>query len=236
MNIAIMQPYLFPYLGYFKLINAVDKFVFLDNVQFVKRGWMNRNYLRSNDRLILFTLPKAKSSRDTLIKDVIVDKSNRNKFYAKLRMSLRHYGQPERLNRLSDMLDSVCEIDTDRLSKITQLSVSSIASIFNLTNREFLIASELMPKYQEKRQSAQQRIINLCKECGATEYTNFVGGMHLYNVHDFHRNGIKLRFIDVSLSDQFLFSGKPLSVLDTLLSFEHSEIIEELNKYKYCEV
>ena len=73
MKIAIMQPYLFPYLGYFMLINAVDRFIFYDDVTYIKQGWINRNYLNYNGEKTRFTLPLVKASTNSLIKDVCID-------------------------------------------------------------------------------------------------------------------------------------------------------------------
>ncbi|MDA3872330.1 MAG: WbqC family protein, partial [Candidatus Marinimicrobia bacterium] len=67
MKLAIMQPYFFPYIGYFQLINAVDKFVVYDDVNFIKRGWINRNYININNKKVLFTLPVKDKSQNKLI-------------------------------------------------------------------------------------------------------------------------------------------------------------------------
>ncbi len=60
MKIAIMQPYFFPYIGYFQLINAVDKYVFLDDVHFINRGWINRNRILINGEAHYITLALKK--------------------------------------------------------------------------------------------------------------------------------------------------------------------------------
>ena len=62
MKLAIMQPYIFPYIGYFQLINAVDKFVIYDNIQFTKKGWINRNMILVNGKDEYITLPLKKDS------------------------------------------------------------------------------------------------------------------------------------------------------------------------------
>ena len=69
MKVAIMQPYIFPYIGYFQLIEAVDKFIFLDDVNFIKKGWINRNQILVNNQVYLFTIPLQKASQNILIKD-----------------------------------------------------------------------------------------------------------------------------------------------------------------------
>ena len=69
-TIAVMQPYFFPYIGYFQLINSVDKFIIYDDVNFINRGWVNRNNLLSNGNKLLVTVPLKKSSQNKLINEV----------------------------------------------------------------------------------------------------------------------------------------------------------------------
>ena len=69
MKLAIMQPYVFPYIGYFQLINAVNKFIFYDDVDYIKQGWINRNQILLNGKAYLFTIPLADASSLRKIKD-----------------------------------------------------------------------------------------------------------------------------------------------------------------------
>ncbi|MEO8664089.1 MAG: WbqC family protein, partial [Ignavibacteria bacterium] len=82
MKLAIMQPYVFPYIGYFQLINAVDKFVLFDDVSFIKKGWINRNRILVNKQEYTFTIPLKKASQNKLIKDIEISEENnwRDKF------------------------------------------------------------------------------------------------------------------------------------------------------------
>ena len=73
-SIAIMQPYLFPYIGYFQLIDAVDSFIFYNDVNFNKKGWVHRNTILVNWNRHLFTIPCIKVSQNKLIKDTIISK------------------------------------------------------------------------------------------------------------------------------------------------------------------
>src|SRR5690242_636845 len=98
LKIAIMQPYLFPYIGYFQLINAVDKFVIHDDVQFIKGGWINRNQILVNNREFMFTFSiKKDSSSHNINKRYFSDKfeAEKNKF---LRTLKANYGKCERYN------------------------------------------------------------------------------------------------------------------------------------------
>ena len=62
MKLAIMQPYFFPYIGYFQLIKSVDEFVIYDNIQYTKKGWINRNRILVNGTDYLISLPLKKDS------------------------------------------------------------------------------------------------------------------------------------------------------------------------------
>src|SRR5208283_1135183 len=72
MKLAIMQPYLFPYLGYFQLIAAVDKFVLYDDVAFIKQGWVNRNQILLHGKPHLFSVPLQGASSNKTIRDTLV--------------------------------------------------------------------------------------------------------------------------------------------------------------------
>ena len=97
MKIAIMQPYLFPYYGYYQMIGAVDKFVILDDVNFIKKGWINKNtLLNQRKERYVFTVPLQNASQNILIKDTLISDFYprwKKKFYT----SLYHfYGKNER--------------------------------------------------------------------------------------------------------------------------------------------
>lgn len=92
-----MQPYLFPYLGYFQLIQAVDKFILLDDVNFIKRGWVNRNRILVNGKDHLFSLPLQRASQFKKINDLkLADYPGwRNRFFKTLTHAYRQASQYE---------------------------------------------------------------------------------------------------------------------------------------------
>src|SRR5579859_6091366 len=69
MRLAIMQPYFFPYIGYFQLINAVDLFIVYDNIKYTKKGWINRNRILSNGKVVPLSLPVKNDSDSLDIRD-----------------------------------------------------------------------------------------------------------------------------------------------------------------------
>ena len=79
MKVAIMQPYIFPYLGYFQLIKSVDKFIFYDDVNFIKKGWINRNKILINGKESIITFPLIKASQNKLINEIDLFLNNKDK-------------------------------------------------------------------------------------------------------------------------------------------------------------
>ncbi len=77
MNIAVMQPYIFPYLGYYQLVHAVDTFVFFDDVNFIMKGWINRNRILQQNEPFKFTVPLIKASQNRLINAIEISDYNR---------------------------------------------------------------------------------------------------------------------------------------------------------------
>src|ERR1041384_2809372 len=69
MRLAVMQPYFFPYAGYFQLLHAADCFVFFDDVNFIKKGWINRNNILYQGKIHPFTIPLAKVSQNKRINE-----------------------------------------------------------------------------------------------------------------------------------------------------------------------
>jgi len=74
MRVAVMQPYFMPYIGYFQLIKAVDKFIIYDDVNYIKQGWINRNNILLNGKSYLFSIPLKDASSFKKINDIEISK------------------------------------------------------------------------------------------------------------------------------------------------------------------
>lgn len=106
MKIAVMQPYLFPYIGYFQLLNAVDMFVVFDDVNFIKKGWINRNNILVNRQKYLFTVPLKDASQNKLIKEVqIADDGWQEKF---LKTVAQSYKKAEFFDEAFALIEKLC--------------------------------------------------------------------------------------------------------------------------------
>ncbi len=232
MKLAIMQPYFFPYIGYFQLINAVDKFVFYDDVNFIKQGWINRNRVLMNGEDFLFIVPIENVSSFTLIKDSYI-KSNiypkwKNKFIKTLEQSYKK--APFYLQAFT-IIENILNSNYKTISELAIMSVKQIAVYLNIKT-EYIISSE---RYVNKDLEKKTRLIDICKHEKVTNYINAIGGIELYKKEDFAKEGIQLSFIK-SLNieyKQFNNVFVPwLSIIDVMMFNSAEEIIGMLDKYE----
>lgn len=192
MKVAIMQPYLFPYIGYFQMINCVDTFVILDDVQYIRRGWINRNNISTSDtsdEKSMFTIPVKKGARDSLIKDIEVSNEYNSwklKFFKTLN---RRYSKEVNFTNSMELIRSVLDKEYETINEISSESIMSISNFLDIKT-DFIFSSSIPTdgKFQEK-------LINICKYVGATHYINSIGGKELYTKEEFLNHGIKLDFI-----------------------------------------
>ena len=229
-KLAIMQPYIFPYIGYFNLIHSVDKFMFYNDVNFIKRGWINRNKILSNKREFLFSIPLIKASQSRKINDIKI--SYDSKWKEKLLRNIRtSYGRYNQFGLIYPIIEDVFLSDHDKISELAMLSVIRISEYLDI-GRIFSQSSDCPTPTTALR--GQDRIIKICEIEGATEYHNPMGGISLYSHDLFTRNNIGLNFIEPKLteytqsSDQFI-SG--LSIIDILMSNEKEDVQSMVRNY-----
>lgn len=194
MTYAVMQPYLFPYLGYFQLVAAADCFVFYDDVQYVRKSYVNRNKLAFGK----FTLPLKGAPQSTLIKDRYVSQSEFGRGRRSWRRSFEQsYGKApfyEPTLALTRSTWDLAEHGAD-LATVAAAGVRSIAGYLGLTTA-FRCASNLTYDRQLK---GQERMLDLLAGTPATRYVNAPGGRALYAAEAFQARGLELRFIESPL-------------------------------------
>jgi hypothetical protein len=187
---GIMQPYFLPYIGYWQLINAVDKFGIYDNIKFTKRGWINRNYFLQNGKEEVFSLPLKKDSDYLDINQRVLCEG----FPAARQKLLRRFEAAYRRapNYIEGMdIFSMCLLYNE--TNLFQYLLHSIKQIcLYLDIKTELIVSSTLGLDHSLR--GQERVIATCKALGATDYLNPVGGVRLYDTHTFAAHGINLSF------------------------------------------
>tara|TARA_B100000287_G_scaffold429071_2_gene481660 strand:- start:3125 stop:3796 length:672 start_codon:yes stop_codon:yes gene_type:complete len=218
-KIAIMQPYFFPYLGYWQLIHSVDKFVILDDVNFIKKGWIHRNTINLNDKHHQINLCIEKASQNKLIKELYLSADHNWKKKVLNKISAAYSKKCARFNNVNGLVSDIIYNKETNLSKYLLYSIKSICSFLKLSV-EFVDSSSVYPKNGLK---GQERIIDICKREGVSTYVNPMGGRELYSKEQFNKNNIELKFINTRPS---------LSVVDHMMNHSKEETLEKIKEYK----
>lgn len=227
MKIAIMQPYFLPYIGYFQLINSVDKFICYDDVNYINKGWINRNNILFNGQKKIFTISLSGASQNKLINEIEIS-DDFDKFIKTIRLN---YFKAPYFNETMEVIEKIKYFDNRNLSLFIKNSLELILDYLNITT-ELLLSSEI-PK--DNNLKGQNKILAICKELNATSYINPIGGVELYNKDDFKKEGIRLDFIKASpiVYKQFNNDFVPwLSIIDVLMFNSVAEVNEMLDKYE----
>ncbi|WP_242091626.1 WbqC family protein [Aestuariivivens sediminicola] len=216
MKIAIMQPYFFPYIGYFQLINTVDEFVFYDDVNFIKKGYINRNTILVNGDCYQFTLPLKKASQNKLINEteVALFKKWADTFLKTLQFA---YKNAPHFESVYSLVKDVLEDDAKTVSQIAINSVIKVCGYLELTSCFSLSSRD----YSDCKTSKKaDRLIAIAKEAGKYNYINPIGGQKIYTKTYFKDRGISLNFLqtDRIRYDQFQHPFvDSLSIIDVLM-------------------
>ena len=233
MKLAVMQPYLFPYIGYFQLINKVDVFVVYDNVKYVKRGWINRNKLRASSvKAEYFTLPLEKASHHL---DIVERKIHKKEFIRfKLKLLNRVHKNYSKADYYLDglkIIESCLDLKADNLFKFINYSIKRINDYLDI-NTSMAVSSNLPVDHNLK---AQDRVLSICKNYKCSEYWNVYAGLKLYKFKDFSDQNVRLYFLKSfknilydQKSDNFISN---LSILDVIMHNSKDRIRELLKKY-----
>ena len=234
MKIAIMQPYVFPYIGYFQLIKAVDTFVFYDDVNYIKGGWINRNNILVNSKSYMFTISLEKPSSYTLISETKINEMLLKKNVSKLIKTI------EQSYKKAPFFETVFPLIRNFLLSYNNNSISSLAidSVILISNylkleTEFRISSKNYSSTKSLEKT--QRIIEICRIEEAKYYINPIRGIKLYNEVDFFQNNLELYFIKSEPIYYKQFDNEfvdRLSILDVIMfnSIEATQLL--LSKFK----
>jgi hypothetical protein len=191
MKIACMQPYFLPYIGYWQLINAVDRFIILDDVQYITKGWINRNKIIINGKEQWITIPLKNKSRNKMINQL--DICEKELWTPKLKRTIKYNFQKcDNYNEGERILNDICNHKDNKLINFLVNSIFVICEYLELKT-EILLASRTFPKCGK---IGEERIIDICRKCSADTYINLPGGKELYRNERFLKNGIKLDFIE----------------------------------------
>ena len=229
-KVAIMQPYIFPYLGYFQLINAVDSFVFYDDVNFIKKGWVNRNRVLINESDKLFTIPCLKASQNKLINEIKVDY---NKEYKKLLKTIEQaYKKAPYFDVTFPIILRILNQEEELLSDKIIKSTILLCEYLDIRKTTFYKSSH---DFSESiGVDKADRLIEITKSLNSQHYINPIGGQKLYSKEYFNDREVKLNFIkcDLPVYQQFSNDFIPgLSIIDVLMFNDVKSVKGMLKQY-----
>lgn len=224
-----MQPYFVPYIGYWQLLNAVDKYVIYDDVNFIKGGWINRNRILMNGEPRYFNLPMLGASPNKLINQVEVNQDgklrNRN-----LQIIKDAYKKAPYFSQAFPIIEQILLCQKTNLAENIVESIRIISDYLGIRT-EIVISSSLQKDCSLK---GQDKVISICKLLGATEYYNAIGGQSLYSFSDFEKEEIQLHFLKTEAIEYAQFDNPfhgNLSIIDVMMFNSREEIQAMLQKY-----
>lgn len=231
MKLGIMQPYVFPYIGYFQLINLVDQFVIYDDVQYMKGGWINRNRILVNGQAQFVSLPVKKSNLESKInqREFADDWQHHKKKIIKQVQGA--YVKAPHLDPVSDLVSRCFAFDDPNVARFITHSLKLCCEYLGIET-PFILSSDL-DKADDL--DAQQRVLAICKLLDATQYVNPIGGMDLYDKQVFSENGLALSFIETKPHEYPQFTKHEfvpfLSIIDVMMFNSPDEIRGMMDAY-----
>jgi hypothetical protein len=208
-SVAVMQPYFFPYAGYFRLLDYCDKFVVFDCAQYTRRSWISRNiFSKISGENGWLNMPISKSPQSTLIREI--------QFRDSEEFNLEPY------SLFSKMSDS----DLDFLFDTTITPVDLLCRQLNWVNAKLDISCEIIRSSSlsiDPDLRGQDRVIEIAKMVGAKEYVNLAGGWDLYDESIFESSGLDLKILTK-------YEGSFTNILDRILNENLNSIKSEIHK------
>lgn len=225
MKAAIMQPYLFPYIGYFQLIGAVDLFVVYDNIKYTKKGWINRNRFLQNGADALFSVPLRNDSDFLDVRErAVAPDFNRDKLLNQLREAYRRAPQ---FATAFPLVERVLRNEEENLFRFIHRSIVEVCGYLGI-GTTVAISSEVAIDHTLR---GKEKVIALCRGVGAETYINPIGGIGLYSKGEFAAEGVELRFLK-SRPFEYPQLGVPfvpwLSIIDVMMFNSRERIMERI--------
>jgi hypothetical protein len=234
MILGIMQPYFFPYIGYYSLINATNKWVIFDTPQYIRKGWVNRNQvLKINGGTKYICIPIKSSPRETPINKIEIIQEN---WKNNIINNLDYYKQVKapRYNEVISMINEAFDIETSNLSEILINCLKTSCKHLDI-NFEYEIFSKMNLDCSEVHKPGDWALM-IAKNLGAECYINPHGGIAIFEKEKFNEAKIDIKFIkhDLPIYNQNNLNFEPgLSIIDVMMFNDPKEIKEMLKSYKF---
>lgn len=229
MKLAVMQPYFFPYLGYWQLIHAVDKFVIYDDVNYIKGGWINRNRILVNGNPVYITVPLHRASPYKRICDIAIQFSPvwRDKLVKMVKIT---YGKAGYFDEVFPIIEILVRTELMKLSNYLSHQIQTLAAYMGIRT-QIVMTSQI---YGNDHLSGQARLLDICRREGASIYINPRGGQSLYDPEAFRNAGIDLQFLvmrPIPYKQRATRFVPYLSIIDVLMDVGPVEIKNHIDEF-----
>jgi len=230
--VAIMQPYFMPYLGYVQLMHLVDTFVVYDDVNYINRGWINRNNVLVNGNKTMLTVPLQGASQNKKINEIGIsgDPKWRKKMLRSVEMS---YKKATYFEQAFALFSQSISSDEKQLAVFLKDSLISLAEYLDLDVN--IISST--DRFNNEDLKKGDRLMDICIQLGDMEYINPIGGQEIYTKEQFMEKGVAIKFLEMIPKPYPQLGNSEfvgyLSILDVLMNNSPEFIREELlGEYK----
>ena len=229
---AVMQPYFFPYVGFYQLIEKVESFVFYDTVSYIKSGWINRNRLIINKSVNYFTVPLQNASSNLNIREVKAQANPkwRDKM---LKTIIQNYSKAPFAEEVIPLIEEVLAVESDDIADLAQASAEVVLNHLGIEKK--LLASSAMDldesSYSEDN-ARSDRLIAIAEEFNDKLFLNNASGSHLYNSEYFTERGVQLCWFTPEVKAYPQFNSNEfepgLSILDMLMNIPKEKVLEHI--------
>jgi len=215
-RVAIVQSSYIPWKGYFDLIGLVDEFILLDDVQFTRRDWRNRNRIKTRDGLKWLTIPVANKGnyRQKINEMAIADPGWAGRHWETIR---HHYGRARYFKEYRGWLEELFLKTEERLlSRVNHRFITAICQVLGVRTR---VSFSMDYRLAE---GATERLVDLCLQAGASEYLSGPSGRDYLDEELFAKSGLKLQYMDYSGYPEYEQPFPPfehkVSIIDLILN------------------
>lgn len=188
MTIGIMQPYFMPYIGYFQLMKAVDKYIIYDDVNYIKGGWVNRNNILINGEKRMFTVSLKEASPNKLFNEIEI-KDDFRKLIKTLQMN---YSKSANFKEAMSLIERIISFPNKQFPQFIANSFQEILNYLSI-DTELILSSNI---HKNNALKGKEKVLHICNILEANTYYNAIGGQELYSKEEFKENGIVLNFIE----------------------------------------
>ncbi|MBR1945381.1 MAG: WbqC family protein [Alphaproteobacteria bacterium] len=229
MKVCVMQPYFFPYLGYWQMISAVDTFVIFDDVNYINKGWINRNNILVNGQAWMFTLPLDKASQNKLINEIELggDLKTREKILRTVQMS---YKKAPFYDVIYPLVEKAFLNPQKNLALFLKDHFESVFDFLDIKTK-IILSSDVE---KDNSLKGQDKILQICRKLDCDTYINTIAGEELYSYDAFAKQNMQLRFIKMKPVEyaQYKQPFVPnLSFIDVMMFNDKARIKDLLLQY-----